>query len=85
MGLKGEHLSTIFLCTLQRPYKTPGLEPTALIFLCCSTLRAPDDFRDFKYSLIRFSWFTVKFSKPYLVSTFSNLGLLLRNDSIRSL
>ena len=54
MGLKGGHLSTMFLCTLQRPYRIPGLEPTAFIFLCCSTLRAPDDFKDFKYSLIRF-------------------------------
>ena len=43
MGLKGGHL--LFLCTLQRPYKTLGLEPTALIVLCCSTLRAPDDFK----------------------------------------
>ena len=32
MRLKGGHLSTLFLYTLQRPYKTPGLEPTALIF-----------------------------------------------------
>ena len=48
IGLKGGHLSTIFLCTLQRPYKTPSLEPAALIILCCSTLRAPDDFKDFK-------------------------------------
>ena len=70
MGLKGGHLSTMFLCTLQIPYKTPGLEPTALIFLCCSTLRDPDDFKDFKYSLIRFSWFTVKFSKPFLYQFF---------------
>ena len=38
MGQKGGHLSTMFLFTLQRPYKTPGLEPTALIFLCWSTL-----------------------------------------------
>ena len=55
MGLKGGHLSTMFSCTLQKPYKTPGLDPTASIFLCCSTLRAPDDFKDFKYSLIHFS------------------------------
>ena len=45
MGLKGGHLSIMFLCTLQRSYKTPGLEPTALVFLCCSTLRAPDGFK----------------------------------------
>ena len=43
---------------------------TSLIFLCCSTLRAPDDLKDSKYSLIRFSWFTVKFIKPFLVSNF---------------
>ena len=54
----------MFTCTLQRRCKTPGLDPTALIFLCWSTLKAPDDFKDFKYSLIRFSWFIVKFSKP---------------------
>ena len=82
MSLKGGHLSTMFLCTLQRPYKTQGLQPTVLSFLCCSTLRAPDDFKDFEYSLIRFSWFTIKFSKPFLVSTFSNLALSLRSDSI---
>ena len=74
VGLKGGHLSTMFLCTLQRPYKTPGLEPAVLIFLCSSTLRDPDDFKDFKYSLIHFSWFTVKFNKSFLVSTFSNLA-----------
>ena len=28
MNLKGGHLS-MFLCTLQRPYQTPGLELTA--------------------------------------------------------
>ena len=52
MSLKGGHLFAMFLCTLQRPYKIPGLEPTALIF-CCPTIKAPDDFKDFKYSLIR--------------------------------
>ena len=83
LGLKGGHLSTMFLYSLQRPYKKTGFEqPTALIFLCCSTLRAPDDFKNFKYLLIRFSWFTVKFSKPFLVSTFSNLALLVRSDSV---
>ena len=50
--------------------KILGLEPTALIFLCCSTPKAPDDFRDFKYWLISFLWFTVKFNKPFLVSIF---------------
>ena len=44
MSLKGGHLSTMFLCTLQIPYKTPGFEPTALISLCCSALRDLDDF-----------------------------------------
>ena len=62
IGLKGRHLSTMFLCTLHRSFKTPGLEirtlkrtyktqgfhPTALIFLCHSTLKALDDFKDFK-------------------------------------
>ena len=74
MGLK-EGIYLLFLCALQRPYKTPGLEPTPLIFLCCSTLRAPDDFKDFKYSLIRFSWFTVKFSKLFSELS-TNLDLL---------
>ena len=55
MGIKGGHLAIIFLCTLQRPNKTPGLEPITLIFLYCSTLRTPDNFKDFAYSLIRFS------------------------------
>ena len=83
MDLKGGHLLlSMFLCTLKRRYKTPGPEPTALIFLFCSTLRAPDDFKDFEYLSIHFSWLTVKFSKPFLVSTFSNLTLLLRSDSI---
>ena len=49
MSLKGGHPSTMFLYTLQRPYKIPGLEPRALIFLCFSTPRAPDGFKDFKY------------------------------------
>ena len=38
MGLKGGHLSIMFLCILQRPYKTPGLEPTALIFFAAQHL-----------------------------------------------
>ena len=54
MDLKGGHLSTVFLCTLPRPYKIQGLVPTALIFLCYSTVRAIDDFKDLKYSLIHF-------------------------------
>ena len=59
----------MFLFTLQRPYNLPGFAP--IILLCCS-LRAPDDFKYFKYTLFHFSWFAVKFSKPFLVSTFSN-------------
>ena len=31
MGLKGEHISTVFLCNFQRPYKILDLEPAALI------------------------------------------------------
>ena len=69
-------------CTLQKLYKTTGLEPTSLIFLCSSALKVPDDFKYFKYSLICFSRFTVKLSKPFLVSTFSNLALLLGSDLI---
>ena len=48
MGLKGGHLSTILLCTLQKLYKVSGLEPTGSIFLRCSTLKATDNFQDFK-------------------------------------
>ena len=80
MGLKRGHLSTMFLCTLQRPYKIPDVDPAALIFLCCSTLKAPDEFKDFKYLLIRFLWFAVNFIKPFLASTFSNLALSLKSD-----
>ena len=36
-------------CTLQKPYERTGLEPTALIFLCSSTLKVPDDFKYFIY------------------------------------
>ena len=82
MGIKGGHLCTMFSCNLQRPYKIPGFEPTALIFLCCSILKASDDFKYLKHLLIHFSWFTVKFSKPFLLLAFSNLALSLRCDSI---
>ena len=51
----------------EKTIKTPDLETTASIFVCCSTLKVPDDFRDFKYSLIGFSWFRIKFSTPFLV------------------
>ena len=59
MGLKGGYLSTDFMY-FTKTIKTLALEPTALIFLCCSTLRDPHGFKDFKYLLIRFLWFTVK-------------------------
>ena len=55
MSLKGGRRSTMFLSTLQRPYKIPGVEPTALISLCSLILKGADVFKDFKYSLIRFS------------------------------
>ena len=55
IGLKAGQTSTIALWTLQKPYKTSGLDPTALIFLYCLTLRLPADFKLFKISLIRFS------------------------------
>ena len=47
MSLKGGHLSTTFLYSLQRPHEILGLEPTALILSCCSKLKTPDDFKDF--------------------------------------
>ena len=72
MGLNEGRLSNMLLHT-----KTiiPGLESTTLNFLWCSTLKVPDDLKDFKYSLIGSSWFTVKFSKLFLVSPFYNLAL----------
>ena len=33
IGLNGGKTSAMALCTLQRPYRIPGLLPTALIFL----------------------------------------------------
>ena len=39
MSLKGGHLFAMFLCTLQRLYKIPGLEPTALIFYVAQQLK----------------------------------------------
>ena len=53
--LKGGQTSTIAFCNLQRPYKTPGIDPTALMFLYYLSLRLPEDFNLFKISLIRFS------------------------------
>ena len=61
IDLKGRKTSTIDLRTLQRPYKTPALDQTALIFLYCLSLRLPEDFKPFKNSLIRFSLLTWKF------------------------
>ena len=42
IGPKGWHLFTMFLFTLQKPYKKPGAEHTALISSCCLTLKARD-------------------------------------------
>ena len=61
IGLQGGQTLTIALWTLRRPYKTVGLDPTALIFLYCLSLRLPKDFIVFKISLISFSWLTWKF------------------------
>ena len=47
MSLKRGYLSTVFLCLLQRPYEIQALEPTALIFLHCSTLKTPNDHEHF--------------------------------------
>ena len=44
-------------------------------------IKVSDEFKDFKYLLIPFSWFTEN-SNPILVSTFPNLALTLRSDSI---
>ena len=63
-GLKGRHLPTMFLCTLQGPYKIS-------VLLFCSIRKTPDDFKDFRYFLIRScSWFTVKFSTPFWYQLF---------------
>ena len=40
-GLKGRHLPTMFLCTLQGPQKIP-------VLILCSIRQAPDDFKDFR-------------------------------------
>ena len=51
IGLRGgASTSTIALWTLQRLFKIPGLDPTALIFLYSLTLRLPADFKLFKIS-----------------------------------
>ena len=42
IGLNGGQISVMALCTLQIPYKIPGLLPTALIFLYCSVDKVPD-------------------------------------------
>ena len=54
IGLKGGQTSAIALWTLQKPYKTPGLDPTALIILHCLSLSLPEDVKLFKISLILF-------------------------------
>ena len=43
MSLKGGHLFSVFLFTLQKPYKAQGVKTTALIFLCCLKLKTPDE------------------------------------------
>ena len=55
VGLKVRQKSTIDLSTLQRLYKAPGLDPTALVFLYFLSLRLPADFKLFIISLMRFS------------------------------
>ena len=42
IGLNGEQTSVMVLCTLQSPYRIPGLLPTALIFLYCLVNKLPD-------------------------------------------
>ena len=39
MDLNRGHVSTRFLCTLKRPYKTPSLEDAALIFYIAQHLQ----------------------------------------------
>ena len=55
MGPKREHLSTMFLYTLQRPYKIPGFELAGLIFFIAQHLELLIILNGFRYSLIRFS------------------------------
>ena len=38
---KDGRTSTTVLCTLHKPYKTPGLLPTAFIFLYCCSVKLP--------------------------------------------
>ena len=53
--LKFGQTSTSVLWILHRPYKMLGLGRTALIFFYWSALRIPEDFKLFKYWLMRFS------------------------------
>ena len=62
IGVKGAYF--LFPCTLYdyvlpRLCKISGLELAACIFSCCSTLQVLDILKDFKYSLVCLSWFTV--------------------------
>ena len=45
------NINSCALRTLQRPQKTPGLDPTALIFLYCLSLRLTEDFKLFKFMI----------------------------------
>ena len=47
IGLNGEKISVMALCTLESPCKIPGLLPTALIFLYYSVGRVPLFFKTF--------------------------------------
>ena len=46
--------------------------------MCCSTLKVPGDFKDFKYLSILFSSLTVKFSKTFCSISFFEFRLLTK-------
>ena len=48
IGLIGGQTLTFALWTLQRPYKTPGLDPIAITVLFCWSLGLPADLKLFK-------------------------------------
>ena len=52
IGLKSGQTLTIVLWILLRPYKTAGLDPAALIFLYCLSLRLV--FKTLKFQLYGF-------------------------------
>ena len=70
---KDGRTSTTVLCTLHKPYKTPGLLPTAFILLYCCSVKLPFFEMFLSCLFICSSWFTAKVKIPFFKDTFSNL------------